>query len=191
MAYELIFSFRQKGSDEMKKFVKKIGKVEEDSPIEEVLNTIVSQFARRDRYVESVEVYEFVKKKIKFKEVKGGYIIKDKKFLMDQIQGIPLASVDDDTPLPQQFAGLQPHEIVARQQLMSNAQPVKSDLIQKINENGITSSMNPQRIEIFDPDPMQLAKLGNRYKLTPGNKYGIYRDWGEGSPPVTVTMYLV
>ncbi|MFX7870853.1 hypothetical protein ABTK02_23060, partial [Acinetobacter baumannii] len=74
---------------------------------------VKSQLARRDILVTEVDVYEFVKKKVKFKEVKGGFIIKDKKFMMDQSHGVPVASEDDESAAPPQFAGLQPHEIAA------------------------------------------------------------------------------
>jgi hypothetical protein len=48
--------------------------------------------------------------------------------------------------------------------------------------------MHPQRFEVFDPDPLQQAKLGNKYRLTPGKKYGIYREWADA---MKVTQYLI
>ncbi len=180
------------------KLTKKVGKDDEDTPLEQVVMLVKSQLARRDILVTDVDVFEFVKKKVKFKEVKGGFIIKDKKFMMDQIQGVPIASEDDEQPQVHQNPLLQPHEIAARQQFMSSFQetsPRQSQIAsvaqRQVNESGVPAPMHPQRFEIFDPDPMQLAKLGSNYKLTPEKKYGIYREWGEGLPPATVTKYLI
>lgn len=202
MGYQIIFSFhkRKESSYDMEnvnKLTKKVGKDDEDTPLEQVVMLVKSQLARRDILVTDVDVYEFVKKKVKFKEIKGGFIIKDKKFMMDQIQGVPVASEDDENG-SQQFVNLQPHEIAARQQFMPNFQNVAPQQLAvplnvrpQVNESGIPTPMHPQRFEVFDPEPIALARLGNKYKLTPGKKYGIYREWGEGLPPMTITKYLI
>lgn len=202
MGYQVIFSYhkrKESGYDmeNVNKLTKKVGKDDEDTPLEQVVMLVKSQLARRDILVTDLDVFEFVKKKVKFKEVKGGFIIKDKKFMMDQIHGIPIATEDDEQQ-PAQFMGLQPHEIAARKQFMpnfQNASPQQLALPLNVNaqlsENGIPTPMHPQRFEVFDPDPLQIAKLGNKYKLTPGKKYGIYREWSEGVPPTTVTKYLI
>lgn len=203
MGYQIIFSFhkrKESGYDmeNVNKLTKKVGKDDEDTPLEQVVMLVKSQLARRDILVTDLEVFEFVKKKVKFKEVKGGFIIKDKKFMMDQIHGVPVASEDDDHQQQPQYAGLQPHEVMARQQFMPNFQnappqqlAVPLNVRPQVNENGVPTPMHPQRFEVFDPDPLQMAKLGGKYKLTPGKKYGIYREWGEGMPPMTVTKYLI
>lgn len=182
--------------ENVNKLTKKVGKDDEDTPLEQVVMLVKSQLARRDILVTEVDVYEFVKKKVKFKEVKGGFIIKDKKFMMDQIHGVPVASEDDEQP--QGYAGLQPHEIAARQNFMPNFQNATTQQLAvplnarpQVNESGIPTPMHTQRFETFDPDPMQMAKMGNKYKLTPGKKYGIYREWAEGMPPMTFTKYLI
>lgn len=205
MGYQILFNHhkrKESGYDmeNVHKFSKKVGKDDEDTPLEQVISLIQKQFARRDILVTDVEVFEFVKKKVKFKEVKGGFIIKDKKFMMDQIHDVPVVSEsgDEGGPPPPWAGGLQPHEIAARQAMMpqfQNAPPqqlaLPLNMRPQFNESGIPTAMHPQRFEVFDPDPMQQAKLGNKYKLTPGKKYGIYREWGEGIPPMNVTKYLI
>lgn len=207
MGFLVIFDYhkrKESGYDmeNVSKLSKKVGRDDEDTPLEHVVILIQKQLARRDILVTEVEVFEFVKKKVKFKEVKGGFVLKDKKFMMDQIQDVPVTneSGEDGTwREPSPFAGLQPHEIAARQAMMPQFQNAPPQMLQpqplsrppQMSESGVPMPMHPQRFEVFDPDPMQQAKLGNKYKLTPGKKYGIYREWGEGIPPMNVTKYLI
>lgn len=212
MAYQLIFSSHKRSKEtsgydmeNVTKLTKRVGKEDEDTPLEDVVQVIKSQLARRDVLVTGVEVFELVKKKVKFKEIKGGFIIKDKKFLMDQIQGVPVATDDDDVAvpsLPPQLAGLQPHEILLRtnpaalglgpqQVAQASQQPVpaaRPPMIPQQLETGVPMPLHPQRFEIFDPDPRQQAILNGRYKLTPGQKYPIFREWRDVG---NVTHYLI
>jgi len=204
MGYQLIFSFhkrKENGYDmeSTNKLTKKVGKDDEDTPLEQVVMLVKSQLARRDVLVTQVEIYEFVKKKVKFKEIKGGFVIKDKKFLMDQIQGVPVASEDGDEAPHLQFPGMQPHEIMMQQrpqamgmlppQMQPPAQlPQPLNVRPQMTENGVPMALHPQRFEVFDPDPLQQAKLGSKYRLTPGNKYPIYREWRDVG---NVTHYLI
>ena len=202
MGYQVQFSYHKRKDsgydlENASKLTKKVGRDDEDTPLEQVVMLVKSQLARRDILVTEVEVYEFVKKKIKFKEVKGGFVIKDKKFLMDQIQGVPVESEDDDTPAPQQL--VHPHEMMQHQQMQmpqfQNVPPQQltppASMLRNKTDNGVPMALHPQRFEVFDPDPLQLAKLGNKFHLSPGKKYPIFREWGEGIPPANVTKYLI
>jgi len=202
MGYQVIFNFHKRKEagydmESTNKLTKKVGKDDEDTPLEQVVMLIKSQLARRDILVTDVEVFEFVKKKVKFKEIKGGFVIKDKKFLMDQIQGVPVSSEDSDVPeLP---PGMHPHEVMQRQHFMPQFQNATPQQLQQpptplkqmpTTEAGVPMPLHPQRFEVFDPDPVQQARLGNKH-LTPGKKYGIYREWSEGIPPLNITKYLI
>lgn len=178
------------------KLTKKVGRDDEDTPLEQVVMLVKSQLARRDILVTDVEVFEFVKKKVKFKEIKGGFILKDKKFLMDQIHGVPVASEegDEQPQFPPQFAGLQPHEIMMQQRpqamgmstgIQANPNPPNRP---QVTDNGVPMAMHPQRFEVFDPDPLQMAKIQGRFKLTPGNRYPIFREWRDVG---NLTHYLI
>ena len=205
MGYQVIFNFHKRKDngydmENTNKTSKKVGKDDEDTPLEQVVMLIKSQLARRDILVTEVEIYEFIKKKVKFKEIKGGFLIKDKKFLMDQIQGVPVASEDCDEQQqcpPPQYAGMQPHEVMMQQRpqamgmLPPQAQaqsPQPLNARPQVTDTGVPMALHPQRFEIFDPDPLQLAKLQGKYRLTPGNKYPIYREWRDVG---NVTHYLI
>jgi hypothetical protein len=62
-------------------------------------------------------------------------------------------------------AGLHPHEVMAPRPVNVN-QPAGQPAVQ----GGIL------RMEIFDPDPVQLAKLPKSYRFTAGSKYPIFRE---------------
>lgn len=67
----------------------KVGKAFEDISLEKLAAIIMAQMARRDILVTNVEIYEFVKKKISFKECKDGkgITIKGRKFSFNESSG--------------------------------------------------------------------------------------------------------
>ena len=86
MAYEVIFKYYEKlGICEYDKtkeleFKKTLGSLQEEYPLEKLASAILGQMARRDILVYDVEIFEFTKKKISFKENKNSISIKNKKF---------------------------------------------------------------------------------------------------------------
>lgn len=56
------------------------GKIEEDYPLEKLMSHVNTQYARRDIFIFDADFYEFVRKKITFKQTKNGFSIKNKKF---------------------------------------------------------------------------------------------------------------
>ena len=88
MGYEIICYYKKRKksdeespSDEALSFKKRIGDPYEETPIEKLAAAIMMQLARRDIWVDDVEIYEISKKKISFKETKSGIVIKNKKFI--------------------------------------------------------------------------------------------------------------
>jgi len=53
-----------------------MGKLEE-VPVEKLASAVMMQLARRDIMVFNVEISEFIKRKVSFKETKGGVLIKE------------------------------------------------------------------------------------------------------------------
>jgi hypothetical protein len=92
MSYEITYRFHsrlEEGTgykEEIEEKSVKIGKPFDDISLEQCAAAIMSQLARRDIWVVEVEVHEFVKKKISFKESKdgSGIILKNKKFSLNQ-----------------------------------------------------------------------------------------------------------
>jgi hypothetical protein len=156
VSYEVNFYFHDKkeegGYDTENKqvFTRVIGKGAEDIPLEKLAGVVMAQLARRDVWITDVEVYETVKKKISFKETKGGIILKNKKYSFDQ--GITsvledLEEEEDEIPV----------------------------LRERQKEN--PSTKQPLRWEIFTPDQGYIPEIKAKgYPLTVGNKYPIMHE---------------
>lgn len=167
MGYSITFNFHPKKDksydmESTKSFSKHVGKEDEDTPLEQVAYLMKAQFARRDILVVDCEVHEYTKKKIKVKDIKGGVQLKDQKFIFDELRSeMHNSPADAEVRVP---VGVQPHELMARPatSVIQPQSPVPS--------GGIL------RMEIFDPEPRQLAKLPKSYKFTVGNKYPIFKE---------------
>jgi len=88
MGYEIIFSYKEeveKGvyADEIKTKKVKIGSSEDNLGLEAAAGRIFAQFARRNILVTDVEIWEYSKKKLSFKETDDGFVIKNRKFRFD------------------------------------------------------------------------------------------------------------
>ena len=88
MGYEVKYHYHDKtesgyDTDDDKTFTKRVGKSFEDTSLDAVASAIIRQLARRDVWVVNVEIVEFVKKEISFRESKGGIVIKNRKFNFD------------------------------------------------------------------------------------------------------------
>jgi hypothetical protein len=59
---------------------KKIGKSNEEVPLAKLVGSIFIQRARRDIFIYDMEIYEYQKTKISFRESKNGFVVKGKKF---------------------------------------------------------------------------------------------------------------
>lgn len=107
MGFEITYHFYDKRKEGVgydvenpQKVLKKIGKMEE-VPLEDLASQILSQLARRDIMVFDVEIQEYVKKKVSFRESGGSIVIKNKKFTPGKTIVVEDESVQDEV-LPQQ-----------------------------------------------------------------------------------------
>jgi hypothetical protein len=163
MGYEVIFYYKSKDKEtgtykeeESNNFKKRVGDPYEDTPIEKLASVIMKQLARRDVWVEDVEIYEITKKKISFKETKNGIIIKNKKIILDDNFEIDIKQESDETEVVESRS-----EIPAQQK--SEAGVVK----------GTTRVL---RRMLFAPEPQQQINLLKQgVKLTPDKVYDIYK----------------
>lgn len=100
MGFEVNFSYYDKLEDsfdydktESKSFKKTFGKAIEEYPLEKLAQAIMQQMARRDIFVFDIEIFEFQKKKISFRQNKSDLVIKNKKFTN---KGIFIEDVQED-----------------------------------------------------------------------------------------------
>jgi hypothetical protein len=184
MGYELIFHYKESSdspgiyNEEIKNKSYKVGKVTEEVNLEIVAGKILSQLARRNILIVDVEIYEYAKKKLNYRETKDGIVIKNKKFSFDSSsvsfvedfdEGLDDASLDDDfKPIP-----------CHSKNLADKSCSVKS-------KNLVKRSI---RQEVFDPDPIGLHKVMQKgLKFTSGKKYPIYAEESMGSTIIYSTI---
>lgn len=107
MRFEVIFHYYERQEetgkydmDNTKTFTKKIGKGStEDVSYDDLAALIMKQLARRDIWIFDVNLHEYCRREISFKEVKGGVIIKNKKYLFDNLSSAIVASEElPETP---------------------------------------------------------------------------------------------
>lgn len=186
MGFEVTFAYSKKKDDGSydkeaeKTFIKKIGTSEEETPLEEVAKVVMGQLARRDIWVNSVAISEFIRKKIKFKEIKYGIIIKDKKFIFEQIAcNVVCENEDKFENIPTAKAMFNSDNSIK----FSTAKPIfQPDTIES------NSSLKPIRFEMYDPNPLLKAKLGNRARLTVGKKYPVLKEYTDAKKE---TYYVI
>ena len=135
----------------------------DDVPFEKLASYIVSQLARRDIMVFDVEIFEFIKRKISFKETKGGVLIKNKKFNLDG--SIETISCDEEEP-----------EYLRPMPQSPQERATPASMPQSLQERAAPASMQAIRWEIFDPDPALVPMLLKKHRLTVKRKYPIFEE---------------
>lgn len=182
MGYELVFHYKEVGdkpgfySEEVKNKSYKIGKVTEDVNIELVAGKILSQLARRNILIVDVEIYEYAKKKISYRETADGIVIKNKKFSFDS-SSVSLVGefTEEDQEAPiEDFKNIPSPS----KELADRSCPVKKNLVKRAIKQ-----------EVYDPDPIGQQKVAQRgLKFTLGKKYAIYSEESLGNTIIYNTI---
>lgn len=182
MGYEVIFSYKESGDkpgqylDDVKTKTCRIGKTTEDVPLDVLAGKIMSQLARRNILIVDVEIYEYAKKKLGYRESSDGIVIKNRKF------GFSLGSVvevhgfedsgDDDVedfkPMPS-----------PSKELADKSCPLKTP---------VKTSKRVIRHEVYEPEPLSEFKAKQKgLKFTVGRRYPIYSESSMGTTVVYKT----
>lgn len=194
MGYEITFVFKEQTepgvyAEEEKSRTIKVGTAEEELPLELVAAKIFAQLARRNILVVNVEIYEFTKKKLNYKETADGILIKNKKFKFDDGIGnsveIPISEDSSD-----QVAKLL--ELLSNNPDLSNLLNKKeatlATKIKKEENKAPHEDIKKQKVlrhEIFDPPAFLLKEAKRRgLRFTVGNKYPILSEKLSENPAV-------
>jgi hypothetical protein len=160
MGYEVKYHYHEKtesgyDTDDAKTFTKRVGKSFEETSLGAVASAIIRQLARRDIWVVNVEIVEFVKKEISFRESKGGIVIKNRKFNFDSIS----QSIVEDEDVVEDTVDTRSVPLPVKQPVVENLGP-------------------PMRREIFNPEIPGLVQECQRrgYAFTVGDLYDIYKE---------------
>jgi len=201
MGYEVIYHYKESTDksgiykDEILKKNIKIGKINEEVSLEFLANKIISQLARRNILIVDVEIYEYAKKRIRFKESDSGIIIKNKKFNFDKSLKV-LEDYQEDEDV---------HEILQNEHLLEKIKEkifseniceqnscekkdddkdskfanyaIDNSAIEKGEKKNLVQRKRPIREEVYDPEIIVKARIENKgYKFTVGKKYPIYKE---------------
>lgn len=157
----------------------KIGKYDEDVPLEVLAGKIMSQLARRNILIVDIEIFEYTKKKISYKENENGILIKNKKFSFDSGAIISSESeedeeiskiLDDDVLLEKIKKIISPSYSAVQD---GSADQPKINLCQ----NKKTDNKRVLRQEIYEPELLTKSKIEQKgYRFTVGKKYPIYSE---------------
>lgn len=175
MGYEILYKFHPRleeggyDKNETKDLKRKLGEPFEDIPLNKLANAIMSQLARRDIWITDVEIFEYKKQKINFRETKGGIIIKNKKFALDQDANLVMQDgvVDEQTG-----ETVQPHQIASPANNSpsipnANKRPIKLVVVDDV---GIIQDNNGNRI----PVPVAIKKAG--LQLSSNKRYPVFQE---------------
>ncbi len=160
MGFEILYKFHERleeggyNKEETKTFKKKVGEPFEEVPLDKVAGAVMAQLSRRDVWVTEVEIYEYSKKPITFRETKGGIIIKNKKFLVDQ-----------DANLVVQDMVEAPSQAIATTQNITGFHP----------HNG--NQLRPIKWVVFAPEPQLMAEVKQKsLRFTEDKKYPVFKE---------------
>jgi hypothetical protein len=180
MGYELIFHYKESTekpgtySEELKNKTYKVGKVTEDVELDVLAGKILSQLARRNILIVDVEIYEYAKKKISYRETVDGIVIKNKKFSFDSGSITSKEEFEDDQDQELDFKPLPSPS----KELADKSCPLVSKNIAK----------RIIRYEAYEPEPLAQFKAKQKgLKFTMGKKYPIYSESSMGSTIVYKT----
>jgi hypothetical protein len=188
MGYELIFHYQdeiEKGkySEEIKTRKVKVGSPQEDVSLDEAAAKIFAQLARRNMLVTDVEIYEFTKKKLSYKEVEDGFLIKNRKYYFDDGPAVISSQDVEESPQEQLAALLAANPSLLSQFALAGGQPVvQAPNVQMPGVKPLPVRKLPPlgkalREEVFDPPAFLKDEIRRRgLPFTIGKRYPIYDE---------------
>jgi hypothetical protein len=186
MGFEIIYHYKQSAEtpgeyqDEILTKTTKIGKYNEDVSLEVLAGKIMSQLARRNILIVDIEIFEYTKKKISYKENENGILIKNKKFSFDSGSIVSSDSEEDEdvSKILEDEVLLDKIKKIIKPEVEQDVEPTpKVNLCQVKKEN-----KKAIRQEIYDPELMTKAKVEQKgYKFTVGKKYSIFLEKSLGA----------
>lgn len=168
-------------TEEKKEMVKRLGSHFDETSLEKAAAAVLAQLARRDIWVVDVEIHEYVKREIKFKEAKdgSGIVLKNKKFSFDSTANM---IVEEETEVASPVSQIGTN-LVIRQPTHNGGGPV----------NLAAESIDPRRrlfSVIFEP-PAQYIDEARRLHFTEGRRYSVHRTKEHPRGPSFGSMYTL
>ena len=205
MGFEAIFKFREKTesgefSEEIQTKKVKIGSPYDEIDLDVLAGKVIAQLAHPKRMIVGVELYEFAKKQLSYKEADDGILIKNKKFKFDD-GPLVISGTNDEAP-ENTLAALLAANPQLLQQLGKFVNPGTEMVVWDDDDDRprLPTTTPPHlkkrirnkpiREEIFDPPHPDIVR--NERTLTKGKRYGIFEIVVRGKPPApTKSFYRV
>ena len=188
MGYEIKYFYKEAdetpGSykEEILSRISKLGKFDEEIPIEQVAGKIMAQLARRNVLIVDIEICEYAKNKIKYKETENGIFIKNKKFSFESGAAIT-AEFYEDEELERILEDKNLLEKIKKSIGITQQEKHPGTMI---SVPKISTNKKALRLEIYDPEVPARHKVEQKgYKLTLGKKYPIYEEKSMGAGLLT------
>lgn len=173
MGYEIVYKYKEATdapgvySEEIKERSVKIGKVTDDVGLDALAAKVMTQLARRNILIVDVEIYEYAKKKVSYRETPTGIVIKNKKFSFDSGSVVETGDFDEETQPAEEFKPIPSPS----KELADRSCPIA----QKVNI--AAQSRRPIRHEMFEPEPLALHKAKQKgLRFTVGKRYPIFSE---------------
>jgi hypothetical protein len=183
MGYEINYKYHEEISkgeynrEETKTKTIKVGTPYEDMPLESLAGKIMAQLARRNILVVDVEIFEYTKKKINYRETPDGVVIKNKKFSFDDGPVVSVNESETEEQSPEQMLATLLANPQVQAALAGNQVAVQAGVPAKITPGGplANKKQNILRHEIFNPvDKIFLEDARRRgFSFTLGKRYPI------------------
>jgi hypothetical protein len=177
MGYEVVYKYKEaagepgKYSEEVKERSAKIGKVTEEVSLDALAAKIMTQLARRNILIVDIEIYEYARKQVSYRETSSGIVIKNKKFSFDAGTVVETEEFDDAV----QAEDFKPIPSPSKE-MADRACPLSAKV------NLATPTRRAIRHELFEPEPLALHKAQQKgLKFTVGKKYPIYSENSMGT----------
>lgn len=187
MGFEVTFHYREeitKGeyAEEVKKKTIKVGEPYEEVSLDLVAGKVIAQLAHPKKLIVDVEIYEYTKKKLSYKEAEDGILIKNRKFSFDDGPVVTSSAVEETDTNAQLLNLLQQNpDLVAK--LLNGGAPgtalVTSNGNRSVTKPGVAPTGRPIKKEMYDPtDPRVIDQ--NKGYFTINREYSIYEESGRG-----------
>lgn len=180
MGYELVYHYHEEISKgeynkaEIKTKTAKVGTPLDDVPLEAVAGKIIAQLARRNILVVDVEIYEYTKKKISYKESSDGILIKGKKFSFDDGPVVVSRDFNPETEIAENTESVEEQlaSLLADPRIKNVLNPPPKPVVKQETLD------RPIRHEIYDPMIPALAQDAKQrgMKFTVGKKYPVFAE---------------
>lgn len=192
MGFEITYYYKEASEvagqykEEVLKKTTKIGKINEDVSLNILAGKIMAQLARRNILIVDIEIFEYVKKKISYKENNKGILIKNKSFSFDSGAIISsdfnegdeeLNKILEDEVLLEKIKNIISPNVATDNYTQEPVEQKKVNLCKKKTEN-----KKILRQEIYDPELVTKAKIEQKgYRFTVGKKYPIFLEKSLGA----------